>query len=438
VRAALTRLRRRLAVGLFVDVWPAWAAAGCVVAGTVVAICRMFVDRAAPLLPWLWLTPLLMVLPVLAVCARRAFRGADVTAIADSLGGGHGLLLTLSERDDPAWTRSVLLEKASSFPLPRVRLRRALLTVLPAIAFLAVAMLLPQWTRAAAVDAALAEEIAAKLTAAVVQLKQQALIDPAEERRLEQEIARIREAAERRVDPSSWEAADALREQMTSAVAEKQQAARWAQESFARYAAAVLAGGGAASAAPQAAELTKALEKLAKSGLLAGAPPELQALMNGGQLPGDAASLKNLAAALAKFLNETNGRLGQVAGLGQEFGRFNPGDFPLGTDAGQGDIPGRGGVSEGRADADLTWGNESAKFDRFKAQPLPPGSARSPDDWAPVVTMPGAPQESTAVRGGGTARDYAAGAGQGAWRRSLAPRHQSVVKKYFATIVKQP
>jgi hypothetical protein len=29
------------------------------------------------------------------------------------------------------------------------------------------------------------------------------------------------------------------------------------------------------------------------------------------------------------------------------------------------------------------------------------------------------------------ARQYEAGAGQSAWRRTLAPRHQSAVKKYF-------
>jgi hypothetical protein len=32
----------------------------------------------------------------------------------------------------------------------------------------------------------------------------------------------------------------------------------------------------------------------------------------------------------------------------------------------------------------------------------------------------------------GAARDYAAAAGQAAWRRSLAPRHQTAGKKYFA------
>ena len=76
-------------------------------------------------------------------------------------------------------------------------------------------------------------------------------------------------------------------------------------------------------------------------------------------------------------------------------------------------------------------GKESLSFDRFKAVPLPPGAARSPDDWAPVTTMPGAPKESPEFSGPAAAREYAGAAGQSAWRRTLAPRHQSVVKKYF-------
>jgi anti-sigma factor RsiW len=62
---------------------------------------------------------------------------------------------------------------------------------------------------------------------------------------------------------------------------------------------------------------------------------------------------------------------------------------------------------------------------------LPPGAPRSPDDWAPVVVLPGSPQEAAVLSAQAAARQYAAGAGQSAWRRSLAPRHQSAVKKYF-------
>jgi hypothetical protein len=48
-----------------------------------------------------------------------------------------------------------------------------------------------------------------------------------------------------------------------------------------------------------------------------------------------------------------------------------------------------------------------------------------------VITLPGAPQEGPVLTGPSLARQYSSGSGQGAWRRSLAPRHQSAVKKYF-------
>jgi hypothetical protein len=47
------------------------------------------------------------------------------------------------------------------------------------------------------------------------------------------------------------------------------------------------------------------------------------------------------------------------------------------------------------------------------------------------MVLPGSPQESATLSGQSDARQYSATAGQGAWRRSLAPRHQTAVKKYF-------
>ena len=93
-------------------------------------------------------------------------------------------------------------------------------------------------------------------------------------------------------------------------------------------------------------------------------------------------------------------------------------------------------MNRGRADAPLTWGNETQPFDRFKAQELPPGVARGPDDWAPVAQLPGAPRSSSQVSTASTGRAYADTAGQEAWRRSLAPRHQRAVRKYFDTTAK--
>lgn len=434
IPAGLKRLRRRLALGLFLEIWPVWATASLIVAGTVVVVCRMFVPGVAPYLGWLWLLPLLTTIPALAICIRRAFAPADIAAIADWLGGGRGAFLTWFETADPAWSESPLVREAAAFPLPRLRLHLTQIAIVPALAFLAVAWLLPQRARAYGTSAALAEEIASDLKAAVVELKQEALITPEEEQRLEEQIEQIRKGAEERVDPSSWEAADAVREQVVASLTEKQEAVKWAQESAARLAAASDAlGAGESLSSAQTAELTKALEKLSKTGLLAGAPEKLRGMLQAGKLPTDPKALRDLAASLGKYLSETNGKFANAAALGREFGRFDPSEFPTGSGTspdGDGE-PGRGGINRGRGDAELTFGKETAPFDRFKSKPLPPGAARSPDDWAPVVTLPGAPQESAAMSAQAAAREYSAAAGQTAWRRSLAPRHQSAVKKYF-------
>lgn len=432
VEPALRRLERRLAVGLFLDVWPLWAVASLLSSGLVVLICRLFFPRASPHLPWLWLAPVLALVPALVISRLRAYRPDQVVALADWLAGGRGVLVAMHESGDRQWADAPLVERASRFAIPATRPWRRLSPIAPALAFLAIALWLPQRTSPES-QAALADDIAGDLEATVAQLKQQDLVTPEEEKKIEEEIERIRKGAEQRVDASSWEAADALRERLVADLSAKNDALKWAEESLARLESAAAGGSsGDSKAQATAAELAQALEQLAKSGLLAGAPPELQQLLKGGKLPTDPKALSQLAASLSKHLRETNGRFGDLAKLGKEFGRFNPGEFPLGSGEGDGSEPGRGGVSRGRADAELTLGDPSPTVDRFKATPLPPGAPRSADDWAPLVELPGTPQESAVVSARGAARQYDASAGQAAWRRSLAPRHHSALKKYFA------
>jgi hypothetical protein len=434
----LRRLARRLAIGLFLDAWPAWAVAGLLLAGFAALVCRLFVPAAASHLSWLWLAPVLAALPALVICWRRAYRTDEIVTLADSLTGGHGTLIALHETNDLAWRESALTARLSSHPLPLPRLRpwRKLAVLPPALAFMAAAFWLPQ-RLPKATDTILADDIAGNLTATLAELKQEELITEAEEERLAEEIARLRRSAEERVDASSWEAADSLRDKIVAGVSEKQDAVKWAQESLARYAAASQGGAAAAESmsAAQVAELTAALERLAQRGLLDGAPADLRGMLSGGKLPTDAKALRALAASLSKHLADTNGRIAGLGRLGKAFGRFDPAEFPLesGGPSADGDgKPGRGGVNRGRADAELTWGKETSPFDKFKAAALPPGAARSPEDWAPVATLPGAPEEAPALSTSAADRQYAAVAGQSAWRRTLAPRHQSAVKNYFA------
>ncbi|HEU4892328.1 MAG TPA: hypothetical protein VFT47_12310 [Vicinamibacterales bacterium] len=428
----LRRLARRLAVGVFLDLWLPSAAALFIAAGVVALLCRMVVPAAADAIRWLWIAPVVAMGPALILAWRRRFTSADVVTIADWLAGGPGTLMAVTETGDTGWLSSTAVHRASAFPLPHLRAWRKLAMVLASAAFLGVAVAVPQRVPRAS-TAVVAKEIAGPLEAAAVALKQQQMLTPEDEKTLEETIERIRRGAEQRVDASSWEAADALREKLAADVAGKQDTVKWAEASLARYAEAAAAAGESSASNPHAAELSKVLEALAKSGLLSHAPDQLQRLARSGKLPVDPAALRNLQASLAKYLAEMNGRFGELGKLGRDFGRFNPGDFPLNEGSavdGDGE-PGRGAPTRGRADAALTWGKETSPFDRFKATALPPGAPRSPDDWAPVVELPGAPQADPVLSAAGSARQYAAAAGQSAWRRGLSPRHQSAVKKYF-------
>jgi hypothetical protein len=426
----LRRLTRRIALGQFLEVWPRWAAASLLIAGTLALLARIFFASAAFLLPWLWIAPALATIPAIVFCVRRAYRPAEVAAIADTLSGGHGTLLTVFETGAQAWSGM------ASFPMPRLRPWRKLTTVLAAALFLAGAILMPQRTPVSK-RTILANDIVADLKSTIAELKQQELLTPEESKTLEQEIERIRKDALDRVDSSTWEAADALRERMAAGLSQKEDAMHWAEDSLARIAAAAQAG--KPPTAAEAEELASAIEKLAETGMLSDAPADLQKLLgtdNSGRrmsLPKDPAQLRRLAAALAQHLGDRAARLGDIRRLPREAGRFDPTEFrDFGFDGPDGNgEPGTGGISRGRADADLTWGDESLPFDRFKSVALPPGAVRTPDDWTPVAMLPGAPKEAAERSSTSSGLQFAGTAGQAAWRRTLAPRHYSAVKRYF-------
>jgi len=439
VASMLRRLRRRLAIGVFLEVWPRWALGSLLAAGIIAIGCRLFLPSAASVLGWLWLTPAIALIPAIFLSASRAYRPEQIAALADYLNGGQGTLLTLFETEDSSWANSQAIAGLSRFPLPRFRAGRKLGALAPAAAFLAIALTLPQRVPAAP-KGMLANDIAANLQATLDALKKQDVITASEDKEFQEEIERIRKDALEKLDASSWEASDAMREKFAAKLAEKQDALKWAADSLSNFAAA--GDSDASMSNAQAGELGTAIDKLSKAGLLANAPADLQKLLGGKdaiaggktQLPSDPATLRKLAASLSKYLDGRSGQIASIGKLAQETGRFDPSEFPLFSDQrgpdGDGD-PGSGGINRGRGDADLTWGKESAMADRFKSVPLPPGSFRSPDDWTPLAELPGAPQESPELSLASSGVQYAGVTGQAAVRRTLAPRHYSAVKKYF-------
>ena len=89
----LRHLSRRIALGQFLEIWPLWAAGSLLAVGTFALLARIFFASLAFALPWLWLAPLLAGIPAAILCRRRAYRPAEIAALADSLSGGTGTLL---------------------------------------------------------------------------------------------------------------------------------------------------------------------------------------------------------------------------------------------------------------------------------------------------------------------------------------------------------
>jgi hypothetical protein len=445
VRSVLRRLRYRLAIGVFLDFWPRWAVASLLLAGIVALTCRLWFPGVAFGFSWVWIAPAIAGIPASIQSARNFYQPGHIAAIADSLSGGHGTLLALLETRDRAWMDFCGIKEFSTFRFPRFHIWRKLVMLAPAAAFLIIALMIPRRIPAAS-NTVLANDIAAELKTKLEELKKQDAIAPSEEKELQAEIERIRKDSLERVDSTTWEASDSMREKFAAKISEKQDAMKWAADALSRFSKSEESGSanagesGGANSDIKAGELGAAIDKLAHTGMLANAPEELQKLLGGkdaiasgkAQLPKDAKSLKKLAASLKNYLGE-HGEKGSGGAQRTGASRYDPSEYPefnynRGPD-GNGD-PGTGGLNRGRGDADLTWGKESQGFDGFKAQSLPPGSYRNPDEWVPFAIMPGAPKTSPELSGASSGVQYA-GAAQSAWRRSLAPRHYSAVKKYF-------
>ena len=99
--------------------------------------------------------------------------------------------------------------------------------------------------------------------------------------------------------------------------------------------------------------------------------------------------------------------------------------------ASDGEEPGSGGVSRGRADAEMTWGEEvSGQTDKFEAKALAPAQNLDIEHSAVLGVGAGAPSVAPEAEGAGDA-GVAGSTGKSAWRRRLAPHHREAVKSFF-------
>jgi hypothetical protein len=96
-------------------------------------------------------------------------------------------------------------------------------------------------------------------------------------------------------------------------------------------------------------------------------------------------------------------------------------------------LPGRGGVSRGRADAAMTWSQGAEKGDaEFKEKVLPPSAAASLKDSRLAGVSVGDPtaKEPGGGSSGGVLGSARAGGGE-ARSQLILPEHRKSVQRYF-------
>jgi hypothetical protein len=456
----IERFHRRLTWGAFLRRAAEFLAAFLFVFGTAVLIVRLFVPELWPHVLWLGCGAV----PATAAAwwlARRDFaeRASSVAMLDEALHTG-GLLMTLVEQPEPAWEsadaaaawagRLPQSEVAWQDALPRFRPTRfARLMGLPLL-FAAAALIVPLRDVQATTDArgTVGRQATKNIEDLLEELKQEEVLSKEEQKQLEQEIDKLKEETrDNALTHEKWEQVDALRERMQARVEKNAAAAT----RLARTADLLLqaAGGQAQGLTSEAQqklneELQKAMTQMMKQGLGSRASSELrqqlERLTQNGEfrLPSDPGEREQLLQELKQLLDEEEKRLGKLRSKCQG-GQCEANEFSNQEGESNSELPGRGGVTRGRGDADLTWGAESDKQGtKFKETVLPKGFLDQPGDQTVGIerTAPiEQPGEASVSRG---AREIGAASGDSTWRRKLNPRHRQIVREYFQDRTQKP
>lgn len=187
--------------------------------------------------------------------------------------------------------------------------------------------------------------------------------------------------------------------------------------------------------------LSQSLQKLEKRGAFSKAPKNLQEQLRrlakrkeGLDMPKDPKERQKLMDELKEFLDKESSQLDQLA---QECSNCS-GDCDKEGNCKDGKCKsgkcrtGRGGVSRGRGDAPLTWGDEATKNGvRFKEVELPPGEATDPKDEVLRVTRTAPTDKPAESAARGEQRKQDPAAGSVTVNHKLSPRHRGAVRRYF-------
>lgn len=439
----ILRALRRLHFGLFLQTAAEWLAAFLFAFGGVVLVVKLLAPTLWPNVLWAAATAVPLMLAAWAWSRRKRYTRTESVALIDRRLQTGGLLLTLSEQPDAVWLeRLPQVEEAWRMSLPRIRPVRFAKTLAAPVCFALAVLFVPlRQLPAEPIQSNLVGKTASnQLEEALAALEEAKVLEPEEEKKLKDEIDKLAdEAREQPLTHEKWETVDALRERIKLRLDTAELVASKARDSVNSLKQALKNAGITLTPEQQAQLEQDALETLqkrqkqnagpGKEGKGAGNKSGLQRLIKNGKFSENSQERQEELDDLDDFLKSECEKLGKCRGKCKSGQCEGDGDGS-GPD-GDGN-PGSGGVNRGRADAKLTYGDESTEEGtKFKEVALPPGYNDQPGDEVVQVT-PTAPDEIPAASAPrGARKGIDAASGNEAVNRTLRPRHKSIVKQYF-------
>lgn len=454
----IRRHLRRLRFGQFLHHAGEWVGGYLFAFGALVLIVKVLIPSLWPHVLWAAAGAFIGLLAAWRLSQRGRFTQGESVALLDQSLGAGGLLMTLHEAPDSEWeSRLPQLDRMWRSSLPRLRPRRFATHVgLPLLFAIAVCFVPLRTTSATPLQPRTAAQQATEQLAEMLQTLEEAEVLEEEQREeLRQEIAKLaEETKDSPLTHERWETVDALEQKMrmkldeAAALAEK---ASGAAQLLAQLAQGEVSSLSAAQREQLEQQLLETLEKMQQTGAFNSASQslrdQLQQLMQNGKLQGlprEPGERRAMLGDLQKFLEQEQRKLSEArkqcqggkcskCGSGQcEGGQCeNPGGLASRDGDGR---PGSGGVNRGRADAELTWGEETDEQGlKFKETVLPPGFQEDPKDEVQGISL--APPEGTPDASAPRAadRNVDAASGRETWDRRLRPRHRDVVREYFGS-----
>ena len=448
------RYVRRIGVGEFLRDAGEWLAGFCFVFGSIVLLVKLRMPNLWPHVLWLIAVAVPITCFAWWISCRRRLSQRDAVAMLDQKLDAGGLLMSISETADADWTAKLpMMERLWQNAMPKLRpVRFTKLLIFPSVFAVAACLVPLRNIDEPIVEGAVAQQAAQRLEELMQHLEEAEVIKPdePESEQIRDELKKLAdETANRPLTHEKWATVDALQERMKAKLDRSSDLVSHAGEALATLSQALsdLSKTGEMKLSEEQFqqlenEVQKAMQQLAKSGGLGKMSAALQKklgnLAKSGEfkLPENAAERDAMLAELQEHLGRESKKLAELRKKCKACEGCKPCDKDGECEsafAASCNKPGNGGVTEGRGDAEMRFGDASKhQGAKFKESVLPPGFLDKPREEVLSVTAASPEVKPADSASRNAARANEASSGNETWNHAVRPRHRSVVKSYFS------